>query len=159
MTQKVNTNYSLQKLTDKTAGLSDEQLDELGYTRKQIDSLEELNKKVQNGTISMDEFAKKMTMSSGRENLIEALRNSLNGLLEIIKPISEAFEEIFPPMTAEQLYKITEYIKELTSNFHLSDETSTDLKNTFKGLFAVLDIGGQAISAIFNAIKPLFGLS
>lgn len=148
---------ALQKLTDKTAGLSDEQLDELGYTRKQIDSLEELNKKVQNGTISMDEFAKKMSMSSGRENLIEALRNSLNGLLEIIKPISEAFEEIFPPMTAEQLYKITEYIKELTSNFHLSDETARNLKNTFKGLFAVLDIGGQAISAIFNAIKPLFG--
>lgn len=148
---------ALSTLTSKTAGLSDEQLKERGYTRAQIDSLESLNESVQNGTISMDEFAKKMMRTSGRENLIEALRNSLNGVLSIIKPVTEAFKEIFPPMTGEQLYKITENIKNLTASFKLSKTPSDDLKSTFKGLFAVLDIVKQAVLAVFNAVGPLLG--
>ena len=57
---------ALSTLTSKTAGLSDEQIKERGYTRAQIDSLESLNESVQNGTISMDEFAQKMMRTSGR---------------------------------------------------------------------------------------------
>ena len=38
----------------------------------------------------------------------------------------------------------------------LSDIASANLKSTFKGLFAILDIVKQAFSAIFTAIKPLF---
>ena len=39
----------------------------------------------------------------------------------------------------------------------LSDTASANLKSTFKGLFAILDIVKQAFPAIFTAIKPLFG--
>ena len=39
----------------------------------------------------------------------------------------------------------------------LSDTASANLKSTFKGLFAILDIVKQAFPAIFTAITPLFG--
>ena len=93
----------------------------------------------------------------GRTELIDAIRNAFEGVLSIITPVKEAFREIFPPITAEQLYNITKGIKELTSYLKLSDENSANLKSTFKGLFAVLDIVKQAFSAVFNAIRPLFG--
>ena len=96
----------------------------------------------------------------GRTKLIEALKNAFEGIQSVIKPIYEAFRDIFPATTSEQLFKITKGLKELTAKFILSDKTAENLKNTFEGLFAILDIGKQAITAVFNAItkltKPLF---
>ena len=93
----------------------------------------------------------------GRTKLIEALKNAFEGVQSVIKPIYEAFREIFPPTTAKQLYDITENLRKFTANLKLSDAASANLKSTFKGLFAILDIVKQAFSAIFTAIKPLFG--
>ena len=146
---------AISKLAKKTEGLSEEQLDELGYTRQQVDELDKLNESIQNGSVNLDEFVKKMAVNSGRENLIEALRNSLNGLLEILKPIGEGFREIFPAITAEQLYAFTEKLKELTSQFHITDETALNIKNTFKGVFAIFSLVGQALKAIIPAIFPI----
>ena len=93
----------------------------------------------------------------GRTVLIEGLQNAFEGLKSVIKPISEAFREIFPATTGKQLYNLTEGFKEFTSKLKLSDTASANLKSTFKGLFAILDIVKQAFLAIFRAIKPLFG--
>lgn len=93
----------------------------------------------------------------GRTKLIEALKNAFEGVQSVIKPIYEAFREIFPPTTAQRLYDITENLRKFTANLKLSDTASANLKSTFKGLFAILDIVKQAFSAIFTAIKPLFG--
>lgn len=93
----------------------------------------------------------------GRTKLIEALKNAFEGVQSVIKPIYEAFREIFPPTTAQQLYDITENLRKFTANLKLSDTASANLKSTFKGLFAILDIIKQAFSAMFTAIKPLFG--
>ena len=91
----------------------------------------------------------------GRTVLIEAVRNAFQGIVSVITPIKEAFREIFPPMTAKQLYAITEGLKNLTARLKLSDTQSANLKATAKGLFAILDIVKQAISAVWNVIKPL----
>lgn len=93
----------------------------------------------------------------GRAALIEALKNACEGLGSVIKPIGEGFREIFPSMTSEKLYAMTTALKEFTSHLKLSDTASANLKNTFKGLFAILDIVKQAFSAVFKAIAPLFG--
>lgn len=93
----------------------------------------------------------------GRTELIEAMRNAFEGIMSIIKPIQEAFREIFPPITAQQLYDFTEGLRKLTERMTLSETTSENLKSTFKGLFAVLDIIRQAVMAVFNAIGSLLG--
>lgn len=92
----------------------------------------------------------------GREMAIEALKNAFEGLLSIIKPIKEAFREVFPRMTSEQLLKITKYIKDLTDKFKLSEKQSAKLKSTFKGLFSIIDIGVTFIKEIIVGISKLF---
>lgn len=146
--------YNLQ---DKMSGMSEEELKSAGYTHEMVDQIEKLDSGLRNGSISMDEFAEKILRPSGRENLIQALWNAAKGLMSVIKPIKEAFREIFPPLTAQQLYDFTEGLRKLTERFTLSDEASKNLKSTFKGLFAVIDIIGKAFSAIFKAVGSLFG--
>ena len=93
----------------------------------------------------------------GRTMLIEAVKNAFEGLLSIAKPIREAFNEIFPPMTGQQLADITKKIRDLTENFKISEETSNNLKSTFKGVFAVLDVLKQALTAVTGGIVDLVG--
>ena len=73
-------------------------------------------------------------------------------------PVREAFNEIFPPMTGKQLAEITERIRDLTAKFKMGEESSKNLKNTFKGVFAVLDIVGQAFKAVAGGVGELIGL-
>lgn len=93
----------------------------------------------------------------GRTALIEAVRNAFQGIASIVTPIKEAFREIFPPLTAQQLYNFTEGLRKLTERMTLSETTSKNLKSTFKGLFAVIDIVGKAFSAVFKAVGSLLG--
>lgn len=154
---------SVENLTSKTRGFTDEQLDELGYTREQITALEEFNTKVQNGSVSLDDFAEKMKTPSGRENLIEALMNSFQGFVNIYRIVKEAFTEIFPPKTAEQLYTFTEKVKEITQAFkeftasmssNGVETPMSNIKRTLKGVFAALDIVVQLFKSFVDFISP-----
>jgi tape measure domain-containing protein len=93
----------------------------------------------------------------GRKMAIESIKNAFKGLLSIIKPIKEAFREVFPRTTAKQLLHITRSIRDLTKTFKLSDEQSKNLKSTFKGLFSIVGIGIDAIKAIGKGIASLIG--
>lgn len=94
----------------------------------------------------------------GRTMMIEAVKNVFEGLVSVAKPVREAFNEIFPPMTGKQLAEITERIRDLTAKFKMGEESSKNLKNTFKGVFAVLDIVGQAFKAVSGGVGELIGL-
>lgn len=91
----------------------------------------------------------------GREDLIDAFRNSFEGLTSVVKPVKEAFREIFPPMTAKNLAGMTKSLKKFTSHLKLSESQSAKVKSTFKGFFAALDIGLTAVKAVAGGIKDL----
>lgn len=95
--------------------------------------------------------------SSGRTMAIEGLKNAFDGLLSIIKPIKEAFREVFPPATAKQLLSITENFKKLTEKFKIGSETADKLKRTFKGAFSMLDAGRKIVMAFIKPFASLLG--
>ena len=147
---------SLTDMTKEISSMSEEQLEQTGLTADQIKELKKLNEQLQNGSISIEDFVNKINRPSGRENLIEALKNSFNGLLNIIKPIKEAFRDIFPKYTGDQLYELTVRIKELSEKFKVSATTIQNIKSTFRGLFSVLGIVKEAISGFLRAVIPAF---
>ena len=142
-------------LTAKTAGLSDEELRNLGYTRDQVTALEDLNKRIQDGSINLDDYAKKMGRVSGRENIILALTTAFEKLQTILGTIKDAFNEVFEPLTGEELYNVTVRIKEFVSGLALSEEAIDNFKMTFKGAFAFVDIIGQGLNALGQIIGHL----
>lgn len=148
---------AVHNLRDKMTGMSQEERKAAGYTSEMVEQIEKLDEGLKNGSVSMDEFTEKILKPSGRENLIQSIWNAAKGLMSVIAPIKEAFRDIFPPMTSEQLYAFTEVLRNLTERMKLSETTSENLKRTFKGLFAVLDIIKQAVTAVFNAVGSLLG--
>jgi tape measure domain-containing protein len=133
-----------------------------------------------------NEMLKFWNENGGRDALIEGIKNAFEGLASILKPISDAFREIFPPLTGEKLVEISEKIRDFFTIFKTSDvtpilrtgeamrplaegirtvteavkmgdENAENLKNTFKGIFALVDIIGQIIGAIVTAAFDLVG--
>ena len=92
----------------------------------------------------------------GRVDVIDAFRNSFKALADVIKPIHEAFREIFPPATSEQLYKITSAIKSFTEKLKVSDETADKIKRTFKGVFSIFDMFRKVLVIVSKAIGGIF---
>lgn len=148
---------SISKFTEKVGAMSAEQLENAGYTAEQVKKLNELNEKVKNGTISMEEFTKLIIRPSGRELLIESLWNSIKGLQSVLTPIKQAFEEVFPATTGEQLYNLIERFNIFTEKLTLSSEEGDKIKRIFKGVFSILDIGKKIIVSVADALASLVG--
>lgn len=94
----------------------------------------------------------------GRDALIESFWNVFHALTDIIDTVKDAFREIFPPITAERLIELTKGLRDLTEKFKMSEETAEKVKNTFKGLFAILHMGKEFIFAVASGLKPLISL-
>ena len=91
----------------------------------------------------------------GRSSMIESFKNSFVALGKVITPIREAFRDIFPKTTSEQLYNITENVRKFTEKLIISDSNAEKLKTTFKGIFSVLDIGIEAMKSGVKGIQKL----
>lgn len=137
--------------------LSDSQLLSLGYTAEQIKSIRELSKYSEIAGGSLKSFTDNIAVPRGRELLIDSFRVSLRSLISIFETVGKAWREVFPPMTSEQLYSIIKSLQEFVLTLRPSEETLNNLQRTFRGLFSILSIGKEAISAIISAIGSLLG--
>ena len=144
-------------LTAKTAGLSDEELRNLGYTRDQVTALEDLNKRIQDGSVNLDDYAKKIGRVSGRENIILALTAAFEKLQPILGAIKDAFNEVFEPLTGEELYNFTVQIKDFVSGLTISEEALNNFKMSIEGILSIFHIAGKGISAFAQIIGHLLG--
>ena len=92
----------------------------------------------------------------GRTAVIDAIKNAFEGVMNIVKPISEAFREVFPPLTAEKLMGFSEGLRNLTERFkELSKSAAGDLKSTFKGVFSIFKLGIDIITGFAKGVMSL----
>ena len=102
-----------------------------------------------------------ITERGGRELLIGAFKNIWEATQRIIGPIKRAWKEIFPKTTSEQLYNLIEGFEKFTSKLKLNSTQMINLKKTFKGLFAILDVAktlvGRGITGAFRLLSKILG--
>lgn len=134
---------SVQQLTDKVNGYNDETKQNLGITNAQVNQLNELNKGLQNGSISAEEFAQKMSRMSGRENVIQGLANIWNSLKTIIETVGKAWDEVMPSMSGDTIYAATEAFRKFTEGLKPSPQ--------------LLNVIGTATKVVATAFKLLIG--
>lgn len=130
----------------KVTGLVDEET---------IAALREATGESKEFSSAVHELIGKVDEAGGREIIIQSLKNVWGGLLDIAGPIKEAFSEIFPPITSEQIFNLITKFEELTSKFKLNSEQSAKLKATFKGLFSGIDIGWQFVKSLLKGVTDL----
>ena len=145
------------QLTQKVDGYDDATKQSIGITNEQINQLHALNEGLQNGSISADEFAKKMSQMSGRENVIQGLKNAFSSLGQIFKVVGEAYRNIFPPATGDQVYSLTQKFKAWSETLKPSAETLDRIRRIASGFFSTISIGIQAVKSFADMIATAFG--
>ncbi len=148
---------SVNKMADSYNKMSDEERKNNDISSSTIEKTNKLAQALNDGSISADEFANKFNRKSGRENIIEGLSSAFSSLWKVIQSVKGAWDDIFPPMAGETLYQYTVQFRNLMEVIKPSTEQLDLIKRSFKGLFAILDIGKQAIFAVIGALGKIAG--
>lgn len=104
-----------------------------------------------------NELLKGWADGGGRADIIEGLSNAFQGLMSIIKPIGQAFRDIFPPMTVDTILRMSSAFKEFTQSLIVGEGTAGKIRRTFAGVFAIFGIGWEVVKGLFSGFMQLFG--
>lgn len=152
-----------QSSAEKMLTLSDAELEKRGTNREEVEknaqAFEELNKKVQNGTLDLEAYSKQIRELSGREHLMQSLWNLMDAATAIAKPIREAFQEIFPSKTGEEIKSFAQWLDSITKKLIISDDTAKKIKTTAEGVFSVLRVGKDILEGIISGVARVLNLA
>lgn len=135
------TTQSMEDYIEDLAKMSKEQLLAKGYTEEQAKALKELAEMADKTGIPLKDFIKNIDQIDGRYLLLNALKNAGMGVYEVISSIGLAWRDVFPRMESDQLFNIIAALHKFSTALVVSEETADKVRRTFKGLFAILDIG------------------
>lgn len=115
-----------------------------------------------NGFINKTSDARNSVLSDwkelgGRTVLIESIQRAFTNLGMVLKPIKEAFRDIFPAQTGADLMYLTQRFEAFTYALKPSKATIDGLRRTFAGIFALFSIGISIVKGIFTAFSQMFG--
>lgn len=154
-----------ESIADYTAILekmTDAEIDEFGIKPSDVEQLKKLNSELQDGTINADEFAKKMTNLGGRENVIQGLSNLFHSLLDTLKPIGQAFGEVFGVLDPQNLYNFTVKFREFTEQMKVSEDAANTLHTAFTlafgGIKTIITAVSTVIKGFAKLVLPVFNL-
>lgn len=91
----------------------------------------------------------------GRTMIIDSLAHGFEVLTQLIAPVKDAMNEIFPPVTVDQLISMTQAITGLINNLTVSEEVAGKIKNTFKGVFSIFKLGVSVVQEIAGMFGEL----
>lgn len=94
----------------------------------------------------------------GRTALLQSLVNVVNALYRIIKPIIEAFHEIFGDIDAQGLVKATNSLEKFTETLLITKDTMSKIKTVFMVIFKLLQTTLNIIAPFKNYIVMLIAL-
>lgn len=130
---------------------------------KDVGNTEALSKRVTDFVIDRIDALTKKLGELDIEKLLTAFYNVVDGLINIgkviktvITPIGEAFREIFPKKTTDDLVTFTERFKAFTEKLSITEGTLNKIKDIFKGFFSMLDAGKEILTGFISAFGPPF---
>ena len=122
-----------------------------GWTIEIPGAIEKTGEAAEDATSQVENFRKALNnvgKVSGRDLLIESFANLWGVIKNIVTPIGKAYREVFEPLTSDQIYsgiqKFHSFTEKLLNNESWGD-TTENLKDTFKGIFSLVDIIGKVI--------------
>ena len=150
----------IQNESKQLVKLSDEQLRNAGLTDDEISMYRDLEKQSEKTGKSIEELINDMSAKDGRTLLWDGLGNIGETLIITFTAIKDAFSEIFPAPSVAKIYGVIDGFNALTEKMkEFSSTHAYDVEQTFKGLFAVIDIVRMVLSSgLTVAFKALKGI-
>ena len=147
------------KNADGLANLSDEQLKNAGYTEEQITALRDLQKEANKAGSSINDLIDNIDRPTGAELVWGSVSNVIDSAVSSLSAMKKAWNDVFYKgmsdddiieKKSQRLYNLLKAVNSFTEKLKVSDDTADKLTRTFKGLFAILDIGTTIVGGGFK---------
>lgn len=146
-------NLTADELSKTISDFSEEELKSIGYTDEQAKKLRELAEEAEKTGTPLNELLSNLEKPTGKELIIDTIKNAIQGLVSIVKALKDAFLETFDfSKTSGAMRSFLEVVNKLSKGLVFSGERADKLKRSFKGLFAVIDILRMAIGSGLNIV-------
>lgn len=94
--------------------------------------------------------------NGGQAYFFDAIKTAWEGLKDVISEVKKAFENVFPPVTADTLKNISINLAEFAENLRATQDQLDKIRTIFQGVFSAVDIFRQALSAL-SPYLSMFG--
>lgn len=131
------------KLVKQEAASIDSKKERIKYTKKLTAEIKKADK-------PYSDLVEKMNRPSGRELLIDSVRNSIKTIATEISGVKKAWAQVFPKTTSEDLYNIINRLHDFSVYLTKIDEDGSKLGRSFRGLFSVLHIVSNLVGGTFK---------
>lgn len=88
---------------------------------------------------------------NGRGLLIQSFKDLYHAARNIIDPITEAWEAIFPPMDGQQLFDLTARFQAFTESLQISEDTMVRIGEAFEKIFGAIKYVSDGIKTLLSA--------
>lgn len=139
----------IEDFANAVLNLSEEEQRLAGYTEADIEALTALRDSLSD-------------TKSGSELLFDGISKAYNALKSVILTIKDAWQEAFPPITADGLYDLLAGFNSLATLLNEKVKGKLEqIHSTFKGLFDLIGIGVDIVKELakgaFSLIAPVLG--
>lgn len=104
-----------------------------------------------------NEIFETWSKDGGRDSAIRSIKNIWGYLLDMARPIKEAWKSVFPDWPKTWLLDLTKRFKVFTNGLTMSQKLFDDMSATFTGLFEIVKIGVNILKAfgagVANVVK------
>lgn len=111
-----------------------------------------------NTSDARNKLLKGVSDKGGIQNIFDGIINTTKPVVQTFKAIREAFRDVFPPKSVDQIVEITENFKNFTAGLELSTKTTDTIKTAFKALFSVFKTGIDAFVVLGSAITAIIDI-
>lgn len=142
--------------------LSEAERSEMGFDNATLQNLESFQTKLHQSAETANEFAESMNELGGRENIIQGLSNIFHSLLDVLKPIGQAFNEVFGILDPGNLFDLTKRFKEFTEELKVSEDAANTIHTAFTlafgGIKTIIGAVATALNGFTKLILPVLNL-
>lgn len=86
---------------------------------------------------------------------VESVKNLGKGLFSVLKPLGQAFSEVFLSFSIDDVVNLSAKIEEVTRNMRFTERGSKELKDAFKGLFSVVKLVVDIFIDLVRVFVPI----
>ena len=148
----VNALYQKGALAAEDLGKAEETLGDI--TDEQREKIEEAAAQIE----KFDKLIASFKDPSGRDKMLQSIKNILNELLPILDVFKLAWTDVFGELSADNITSFINKFAEMSEEFKISDETLESLRDTFGGIFAILKFIIRVGKGLLKVFSPFFRL-
>ena len=137
-------------------------IEDLGKAEETLsDITDEQKKKIEEAAAQIEKFDKLIASfkdPSGRDKMLQGIKNILNELLPILDAFKLAWTDVFGELSADNITEFINKFVKMSETFKLGEGTLQAMRDILGGIFAIIKFVVRVAKGLVKAFSPFFKL-